>query len=374
MTYDMNNLFGDLDDKNLKLASDANPHKAIAQEQAQRFPCMSCAGTGTYKGVRVHQPESKCFACGAKGWHKKNHYEAMKDKRERKAKAAETRIRNIRNAIDGFARDHAEADRAIREHASWNNFCQKLLSELVDGKVPGARAIEIVMDIDAKSKARDAARQAEKEAKAIEVDYSLIHKMFDKARESGLKRISYRAEGFVMTPASQSSKNPGAIYVKRADGGAYLGKVISGKFHAGYGVTPVDVEKMQTIARDPLEAAKAYGKLMGSCSCCGRRLTDHASISLGIGPICAEKWGLMGSDSMPHKEAEAIRKAGREKQRALATKAVEETMQEREPVEITDVKNSPKSVAGKYDAFYTADMTPAQKKALRAKLRKEKRP
>jgi hypothetical protein len=49
-------------------------------------------------------------------------------------------------------------------------------------------------------------------------------------------------------------------------------------------------------------------------------------------------------------------------------------MQEREAVENTEVKNFPKSVAGKYDAFYTADMTPAQKKALRAKLRKELRP
>jgi hypothetical protein len=41
-----------------------------------------------------------------------------------------------------------------------------------------------------------------------------------------------------------------------------------------------------------MEAAVRYGRQTGRCSCCGRELTNKASIDAGIGPICASKWGL----------------------------------------------------------------------------------
>lgn len=52
------------------------------------------------------------------------------------------------------------------------------------------------------------------------------------------------------------------------------------------------VSALEKIAIDPAEAARLYGKETGSCSCCGRELTDPVSIEAGIGPICAGKWGL----------------------------------------------------------------------------------
>ncbi len=45
------------------------------------------------------------------------------------------------------------------------------------------------------------------------------------------------------------------------------------------------------VAADPKQAAIAYGKQYGTCACCGRDLTDPASVALGIGPVCASKWG-----------------------------------------------------------------------------------
>jgi hypothetical protein len=36
----------------------------------------------------------------------------------------------------------------------------------------------------------------------------------------------------------------------------------------------------------------AYGRATGSCSCCGRELTDPVSIEAGIGPICAGRFGF----------------------------------------------------------------------------------
>lgn len=362
MTYSMDNLFGDLDEKDFGSKSE----EKIAA--APKFPCMSCAGTGVYRGVRVNQPESKCFACNGKGSHKKDHWEVMKDKKARAAKSKRTREDNIEIACANFHAANPQVAGIFAAHASWNRFVANVRSEMQAGKMPNAKAIEIMMDIDRKSKERDALRQAERDALAVKLDYASIVQMFETAMTNGLKRMSYRAEGFVMTPAAKTGRNPGAIYVKRVEGG-YLGKVIAGKFHAGHGVTAEDTEKLLKIAANPLEAAKAYGKLTGKCSCCGRQLTDHVSIALGIGPICAEKWGFMGSDAMPSDEAKTIRKEGRAAQRKIIRDAAIEAGAIEAP-EKTALKNSPKSVAGKYDAFYTSDMTAAQKKALRAKLRK----
>lgn len=363
MAYDMNNLFGDLDQKDLG----AGVEEKIAA--APKFPCLSCGGTGVYKGVRVHQPESKCFACGGKGFHKKDHWEVMKDKKSRKAKRENTIRTKQQSARDAFMAANPGFVEVMVKNAMWNNFCAKLSAEFnQEGKIPGARAIEIVWEIEQKSKDREAARQAERDRIAIAIDYTPIHKMFDAARSNGLKRMMYRAEGFVMTPASPTGNNAGAIYIKR-EGGEYLGKVANGKLFPSRSFTGEDKSKLEEIARNPLEAAKAYGKLTGRCCMCGKGLTDHVSIALGIGPICAERWGFMGSDAMPADEAKAIRKEGRARQNKIIRDAAIEAGAI-EAVEKSAAKNSPKSVAGKYDAFYTSDMTPAQKKALRAKLRK----
>lgn len=43
------------------------------------------------------------------------------------------------------------------------------------------------------------------------------------------------------------------------------------------------------IAVDPEAASRAYGREIGSCGRCGRRLTDEESRAAGIGPVCAGK-------------------------------------------------------------------------------------
>lgn len=48
---------------------------------------------------------------------------------------------------------------------------------------------------------------------------------------------------------------------------------------------------IQKIAKAPKEAAIQYGKLLGICSMCNATLTNPASIEMGIGPICAKKFG-----------------------------------------------------------------------------------
>jgi len=49
--------------------------------------------------------------------------------------------------------------------------------------------------------------------------------------------------------------------------------------------------RVLAVASDPKAAATAYGQRTGSCSCCGRELTNKESIDLGTGQMCAGKFG-----------------------------------------------------------------------------------
>jgi len=46
------------------------------------------------------------------------------------------------------------------------------------------------------------------------------------------------------------------------------------------------------FAANPARVAAAYGKATGSCCFCARELTDSRSVSVGYGPICADKFSL----------------------------------------------------------------------------------
>ena len=129
-------------------------------------------------------------------------------------------------------------------------------------------------------------------AKGGEADLSRIREMFDAATASGFKKPVYRAEGLKITLAPATGRNAGALYVVDIDFDAYQGKVEGVTFKAMREANADTLSRLQTIARNPMEAAVRYGRQTGRCSCCGRELTNKASIDAGIGPICAGKWGL----------------------------------------------------------------------------------
>jgi hypothetical protein len=64
-----------------------------------------------------------------------------------------------------------------------------------------------------------------------------------------------------------------------------LGKVPPGRWYRGRRRADVHV-----IAQDPEAAAQLFGRELGICGMCGRRLTDDASRAAGIGPICQRRW------------------------------------------------------------------------------------
>lgn len=136
------------------------------------------------------------------------------------------------------------------------------------------------------------AREAPK-APAPVVSDSGRRKMVDSfaaARRSGIEWPKLRTGDFTFSLAGVSSKCPGCIYVKT--GSVYLGKITpEGEFCRSYDCTPEREKEIVAVCADPLAAAVAYGKKTGRCSCCGARLTNALSVSLGIGPICRGNFG-----------------------------------------------------------------------------------
>ena len=168
----------------------------------------------------------------------------------------------------------------LTEISSWNSFASSLVEQYskrgtLSDKQTGA-AIAMLMKVKA--------NKAQK-AEAPSVDLSNVIAMFNKAHEA-IKTPKFRYEDLVISRAPDHGVNKGALYVKV--NGEYAGKVKDGKWFGSQDILP----KLQQIADNPLESAVAYGRKTGNCAVCNRDLTRHDSIERGIGPICAERFGL----------------------------------------------------------------------------------
>ena len=79
----------------------------------------------------------------------------------------------------------------------------------------------------------------------------------------------------------------GWIFVN--DGAAYGAQKKYGAQRPGQTYKGEIVEELRTIVADPIAALAAYGKLIGKCGRCGRKLEDKESVERGIGPWCYAK-------------------------------------------------------------------------------------
>jgi hypothetical protein len=71
-----------------------------------------------------------------------------------------------------------------------------------------------------------------------------------------------------------------------------LGRIVDGRFLRSHACDDATEARILAAIADPAAAAIAYGQRTGTCSCCGRELTNAESRARGIGPICAEKYGF----------------------------------------------------------------------------------
>ena len=195
----------------------------------------------------------------------------------------------------------------LRGMVEWNDFAASLVAQFDARGDLSEKQVASARRMIAKCAASRAERTAKRDAASVTVDLSAIRAMFDTAFASGRKRPSYRAEGLALSRAPDHGRNAGAIYVKIPrtapagdplnpqldDDSAYQGKITPDNvFAPSFKVADTTVAALQAIAADPTEAAVRYGRKTGNCACCGRELTNAESVALGIGPICAGKFGL----------------------------------------------------------------------------------
>lgn len=116
--------------------------------------------------------------------------------------------------------------------------------------------------------------------------------------QEGAKRpVVLRFEGATVKAVTKGF-NTGSAYVYYPTG-AYAGKITpAGVFNGDSKMA----EALAKVAENPQQAAIAYGRQTGNCSCCGRELTDPVSIFGGIGPICLSN--LAGPDARAELEAD----------------------------------------------------------------------
>jgi hypothetical protein len=111
-------------------------------------------------------------------------------------------------------------------------------------------------------------------------------------------RVALRLDGLTVKAVTRGP-NEGSLYLYQGE--AYAGKITAtGQLHASdsNAVAPI----LTAANADPVAAAREYGYRTGSCSCCGRTLTDPVSIFGGIGPICLER--LAGPEARKALQAE----------------------------------------------------------------------
>ncbi len=136
---------------------------------------------------------------------------------------------------------------------------------------------------------RNKARQANRVT--VDIDVTLIQVAFDTAKSRDIKSPRLYLGEYKFTSAKDYSANAGGIYVATQTG-EYMGKVLKGKLMPTGACTPEHRAAILKVAQDPGQEAKAFGFRSKRCSCCGKTLTKGISIDMGIGPICAEKYGF----------------------------------------------------------------------------------
>jgi len=175
---------------------------------------------------------------------------------------------------------------ALEEMRGWNTFADSLLDQYALRGELTHRQWDAAARMIIKCRTGEAKREKNRRV----VDVSRIERLLDTAKMNGLKKPAFRVGDLTLSLAPSTGKNAGAVYVKAA--GEYAGKIMHGTFMPVSAAPDGLGDRLAEIARDPRGKAIEHGRMTGACACCGRTLTDKQSVALGIGPICAEKWGL----------------------------------------------------------------------------------
>ncbi len=183
----------------------------------------------------------------------------------------------------------------IDENAKTNSFAASLNSYLLrHGKLTEKQMEAVRKQLGQKAKPLPSEMCQESSVKALQ-------DAFEKARKSGIKNPKLNLANFRFKPASKGGRNPNAIYVMCGDD--YLGRIDDAQFIPTRDCSEDQKHEIVEVCSNPHKAAVAYGQRTGNCAICNRELSNKDSINLGVGMICAEKYGFIGFASQFSQEA-----------------------------------------------------------------------
>ena len=252
--------------------------------------CKKCRGSGRFYSSVTGRTVGNCFTCGGSG--KQTFKNSFADRAKSRQKATTRKADRVAEAAQDWAQENPVAAQWLA--AATSNFAASLreglarYGSLTEGQVLAVLRCAAQDEERAAAKALEAARIVTESPVVAQAD--ALTGALQTALAAGLKRPKLRFSCFVASLAPAGGKNPGAVYLKSGD--EYLGKVAGGRLQVAYGVAAETAAQLRDALVDPLAGAVAYGRETGSCSCCGRELTDPVSIAAGIGPICATKFGF----------------------------------------------------------------------------------
>ena len=287
------NPFSDMeDDLDFGAPAKSSANEVTYFEQA----CPKCKGTGRFTFGYINVRSGECFACKGKG---KMSFKTSPATRMKAKMASQKRAVAKVDAQAAKAQEWKDANPAeaawMESSAPRFEFAKSMLDALNKYGHLTERQMETVQRLTAQDAERQAARAVEQATRAQTapvVSVEAIEVAFNTAKQAGVKRPKLRLDTFVFSPAGENSNNAGAIYIKNKEDGLYLGKVMGGRLFTSRDCTTEAAERIVAVSSDPKQAAVAYGMKFGSCSVCGRQLTDSDSVARGIGPICAENYGF----------------------------------------------------------------------------------
>ncbi len=255
--------------------------------------CPKCNGTGRYYGLSGYG--ASCFKCNGTG-----RLSFKKPAAEREA----ARIAAANRKERAKERNLADFEAANPDIAAWwtgstFEFAVSLREFVIKNGYLSEKQEAAARKCVEKHQAFIAARANKEIAKSVAlaaapaVDITPILTAFANARNNGVNSPRLRLAGsegekLEFSRAPDHGKNAGAVYVKAGE--TYLGKIMGGKFERSRDCTDTLESVVVGACADPEQAAVAFGKRFGVCSCCGRTLTNEVSIDLGIGPICRAKY------------------------------------------------------------------------------------
>jgi hypothetical protein len=281
----------------LRVAADFARSGNVSERQRRDTPvvdCPKCRGTGRFVSFSGRML-GNCFKCDGSGKTKGLHMDSESVARRAvyKAKQIERKANeaaDLQNRREAFAAQHQDVLQWIDAAAARGfEFAVSLRASLLRYGSLTENQVAAVRRSIQKSQERREAAAANAPSVAGE-GFQRLLASFKTAIENGLKAPKIRIGTLTFSPAKAASQNAGFLYVKA--NGEYSGKISpEGRLFACSHVDQATKDLIARVGQDPLAEAVAHGKATGECSCCGRELTDPASIAAGIGPICAKKFG-----------------------------------------------------------------------------------